>query len=284
MAIGEPYRKLVTPCIQSHINYCHFHKYNYVLETTMQDTSRSIPWNKIKVLQRVLEQTNSEFLVWIDADAMITNNRIPIQDFIQCMGTKQMLISRGCFGGINSGVFIIRNTPWIKAYLQKVYDQTHLIRHCYWENEAISRLYRDEKDIQAHTHLIEQPFSYVMNAFMYNFQPASWVVHFLGHRTHILSALIRDYNPYANTQHDFDWTHTGVYYDKEMKTFINLPSQAEQNALLESTIQAIKSNCACPACVQFLKHFHIKIENKTVAFTGKAMGTVSFSIPKRIKP
>ena len=64
MAIGKQYQETVTSCIDSHINYCQFQKYDYFLETKQQDVHRPIPWSKIKVLQRALENKNNQIVVW----------------------------------------------------------------------------------------------------------------------------------------------------------------------------------------------------------------------------
>jgi hypothetical protein len=116
MAVGDEYIEKVAICLESHKNYSIKNGYNYRLETDLLDSKRPIPWSKILFLKRLLANSRHEVIVWVDADAMITNNQIKIEDYLDLLGDKDLLLTEDCNGAINTGVMILRNTPWVKIF------------------------------------------------------------------------------------------------------------------------------------------------------------------------
>lgn len=90
-------------------------------------------WNKVKIIETALDPVSgwakdSEFLVWLDADAIVIDLGLKIEeigaqypqaDFIASADIRQ--------GYLNSGFLIMRNTAWLRDFVRKwwtVVDRT----------------------------------------------------------------------------------------------------------------------------------------------------------------
>ena len=59
--------------------------------------------------------------MFLDADAIVVDNSYRIDDFI--IEDKDIIVTED-YGpsSMNAGVILIKNTPWVKEYLQRWYD------------------------------------------------------------------------------------------------------------------------------------------------------------------
>lgn len=82
---------------------------------------RSITWYKPKLIKDVFEKYNPEYVLFLDADAVIVNDRYSIQDFID---ENYNIICTEDHGPstMNAGVFIMKNSEWTKNFLDKWWD------------------------------------------------------------------------------------------------------------------------------------------------------------------
>lgn len=266
-AVGSAYRDRAAPCIESHRAYCRVHGYQYRLETNqlVEERVRPLPWTKILLLQRLLANSRHEALVWLDADTLITNDLIRVEDWLGVLGEREILLTRDSNGVINTGVMVMKNTPWVRQFLKKVYAQQDFIHHPMWENAALEHLYGSESSIRQRCYLLDASRSFLMNAYPYNFEPASWLVHFAGHGD--FTKLAELYAPYSNRSTEIDLERQGVYFrenrDYEDQSADEDPNQApwpfriynrESNTFLNKTESIIKINgCDCQFCRRFLQ-------------------------------
>jgi hypothetical protein len=138
--IGEEYKKSIELCLKSHKKYCEKHNYDYITDETIFDDTRHPSWSKIKLIQKYLP--NYEYLLWIDADAMITNYDIVAESLLS---DKFLLISSD-WNGINAGVFIIRNDPMSFDFLDDVWNNYKGdVTDGWWEQNAIQYFAETEK-------------------------------------------------------------------------------------------------------------------------------------------
>jgi hypothetical protein len=78
---------------------------------------RSVYYNKIVALYKGMETyPEIEWFLYLDADAIITNNQIKIEDIIARNEGKEIIFGTDN-NGQNNGVFLIKNTPTMKNYL-----------------------------------------------------------------------------------------------------------------------------------------------------------------------
>ena len=103
-------------------------------------------WGKIYAMKAAMEKyPQSEWIFNIDADAMITNMTIKIEDIVGKVGAddpKIHIVVPGDINGINCGVMIVRNSAIGKAFLDTVIAGMPLYRDCnMFENQLIQDLF-----------------------------------------------------------------------------------------------------------------------------------------------
>jgi hypothetical protein len=82
-------------------------------------------------------------LVWLsDADVFITNPNLKLEEHVAPLlpPEKDMLMAFDSCGHINAGNIIMRDTPWLRDFWKRVYEQTDVIYHIWWENAGILKL------------------------------------------------------------------------------------------------------------------------------------------------
>ena len=99
----------------------------------------------------------------MDADTMITNHGIKIEDFID--DSHDLYISKHV-GNINAGIFIIRLTEWSKRFLRYVLDNIGQEK-IYCEQDAIAK-YRREHPHDSKIKIVEHP---AFNSLKYELYP-----------------------------------------------------------------------------------------------------------------
>lgn len=106
--------------------YCNEKGYIYHVEKDtlkIKDNTkgRAITWYKPKFLLEVFKTYNPEYILFLDADAIVCDSDFSIQDFItddfNILCTQDYGPSK-----LNAGVFIMKNTQWTKDFLQKWWD------------------------------------------------------------------------------------------------------------------------------------------------------------------
>lgn len=179
IAICTSYRKEIEYfAVSTSINkklYCDAHGYDFIEETNILDNTRAFYWDKLKVIQKNIN--NYDWLSWIDADAAITNFDIKIEDYID--PNYDIIISRQIVNGdlLNTGVFLIKNSKWTNNFLEKWYSQEQFAYIPYHEQSAFIHLYDTEEDTRKHTKVIKQKG---FNSFPSIWSKDDFIVHFAG--------------------------------------------------------------------------------------------------------
>lgn len=96
--------------------YAEKHGYDLFDESKFLDTSRPPSWSKIKAVQRLLNEENCDWVFWLDADTVIMNSDIRIEEFLPIDG-PDFLVAPEKNDKINAGAWLIRNTPWAHEFL-----------------------------------------------------------------------------------------------------------------------------------------------------------------------
>lgn len=91
---------------------------------TERNSDRHPVWDKVKIIRDNLDKY--DWLMYVDADTLITNHTIKLEDIID--DSFDLIISRDV-NDINSGVFFIKSSEWSKKYLDDVWgiDPRHPI-------------------------------------------------------------------------------------------------------------------------------------------------------------
>jgi len=106
--------------------YCEDKGYTYHVETDAEKIRNSIDtraftWYKPFLLLDVLKEHNPDYVLFLDADAIVADDSYRIEDFI--IEGKDIVVTKD-YGpsSMNAGVILIKNTEWVKWFLQRWYD------------------------------------------------------------------------------------------------------------------------------------------------------------------
>ena len=188
LAIGEDFRKSLTKALDSKKRYCEKRGYEYVLgDEKFWDREKPIPWSKIPFLLDVLKNSSDgEFIFMSDADVYITNMDFDIEKSIVPLlpENKDLLMTIDSCGHINDGNILIRNSEWSRGFWKRVYEQTDLLYHPWWENAAVIKLLELNKDDLNKTEITNN--CRLFNAYIQGlrgmplWEPGDFLVHFAG--------------------------------------------------------------------------------------------------------
>lgn len=126
------YKERVKWGLKANTEYCEKNGYDFLLFEERLDPSRSAGWSKYLHIQNLLEDSDYEWVVWVDADTIIMNLDIPLEWF--CDDQYDFIISRD-FNYLNAGVMLFKNSEWSKAFLKAIYRNIDHINHV-WPEEA----------------------------------------------------------------------------------------------------------------------------------------------------
>jgi len=144
LAIGPDFCRALEPALKSKREYASRHGYTYIQAGEESwDRDRPIPWSKVwLVLKTLAEVPNGELVFLSDADVMITNPDLRLEEQVTPLlpAEKDLLITIDACGHLNSGNMLMRNSPWLRDWWRRVGEQTDLLYHIWWENAAIIRL------------------------------------------------------------------------------------------------------------------------------------------------
>ena len=183
MAIGKEYQKTVQKTIENKRAYCEKHQYDFVYGDMILDASRPIAWSKILLILEVMETSECEWIFWSDADSLIMNMDICLEDIID--ENYNFILTRD-LNALNTGQFLIRNCEWSRTFLQAVYNRTDCIHHPWWENQGVIKILEEYPEYLSLTKILPQR---VMNSYAkevignleaHTFQSQDFIIHFAG--------------------------------------------------------------------------------------------------------
>ena len=97
---------------------------------------------------------------------------------------KDLLMTIDSCGHINDGNILIRNTQWSRDFWKRVYEQTDLLYHPWWENAAVIKLLELNPSDLAKTEITNK--CRMFNAYIQGlpntplWMPGDFLVHFAG--------------------------------------------------------------------------------------------------------
>lgn len=120
---------LVTP---NKLSYAKRHGYDFIDASNLLDKSRPPSWSKILAVRTHLPQY--DWVFWNDADSLVTNPTIALDDVINSIvGSTNFdempdFIVTEDVTGINAGMFFFRNSSWSIQFLDLWWNQTSFVR------------------------------------------------------------------------------------------------------------------------------------------------------------
>jgi hypothetical protein len=144
LAIGKDYCKGLEKALASKRAYAEKQGYTYIQgDETSWDRERPISWSKVPFLLSHLNKLPDGEIVWLsDADVYITNMDIRLEQHVLPLlpSQKDMLMPYDACGHVNAGNIFMCNTPRLRDFWKRVYEQTDVIYHIWWENAGILKL------------------------------------------------------------------------------------------------------------------------------------------------
>jgi len=177
LAIGDKFKADVKYGILTKQKYCSKHGYDFLTSEGKTDYSRHLAWSKVPaILQYLRPEYGYDYLVWIDADTLIMNDSIRVEDLIQRLMEGKDLMYVAARQWVNTGVLFMRNTPFLTEFLTECWQHTDQI--C-WEQGAIDLLYRTNwKNCQSKIKVVADQTQF--NSDWYQYKPGQFILHFPG--------------------------------------------------------------------------------------------------------
>jgi hypothetical protein len=185
LAINDWYQDIVKYAVSNLKNYCETHNYKFVIDygisDTVYDKSRQEPWYKILLIEKLLIHTDSEYIVWIDADCQIMNPEIKLEYFINKYfdSSDIELVLTQDNNVFNTGVMFIKKSDFNKKLMKRIWDNTdgNFFKD-FQELTAFADLYENNIDIKNHVKIIPYGLKDELVVYWGNYYPGE---HFLLH-------------------------------------------------------------------------------------------------------
>lgn len=198
IASGTEYRKIVTPGIENKKKYCELHGYDFIVCEETLDSSRSPSWSKVLLLNKLMENSSYKWLFWTDADSLIMNHSIRLEDLID---ERYNMVITVDFASICAGEFFMKNCEWSRQFLKIIYGHTECIHHRWWEQCAMIEELKINPSHYAYIKLFPQR---IMNSFPKEqfphvgsqsiYQTGDFIFHFAGTNLELLNTLMQKYS------------------------------------------------------------------------------------------
>ena len=157
-------------------SYAKRHGYQLLVARDILDASRHPAWSKLLLIERFLvDHPKCEWLMWIDADAVITNPNQKLEDLIDDTVDFLVAIDAG-ESPINTGVFLIRNCAATLEMLRLAYTKIEYLSHPCWEQPALAKAMK-ECSATVRTRIVSRR---LFNSFHNEHKVGDFIIHFAG--------------------------------------------------------------------------------------------------------
>lgn len=119
--------------------YAARHGYDLELRSRLPAPERPAAWSKIALVRELIERYDE--VLWIDADAIFVDISKDIAELVR--PDKDLYLVEHVYAenpewrSANTGVFLLRSTPWARDFLDKVWAAEEYVDHAWWENAAV---------------------------------------------------------------------------------------------------------------------------------------------------
>ena len=141
-------------CSNINQQYCERHGYRFLEDVMPLAEMKALikprkfcGWHKIHLLLSLLErvktnQDDVQYMVWIDADAIVIDHTIKLEDIVSQGKGRDLMIAEDQAGLLNTGVMILRVCDWVKAILEEVWETKRYFLVRQYEQAALERVLR----------------------------------------------------------------------------------------------------------------------------------------------
>ena len=171
LCINDWYLDIVRYGVKTIEDYAKRHAYDFYICNEVYDGSRDYPWYKILAIQKILPKY--DYVFWIDADGHVLKPELSIKYFIEnYLNEKDLLCAKDWNNTLNTGVMIIKNTPFIHCLLYEVWNNKESFEKSFHEQASMGQIYDSNRlDSKSHIEIIPWNMQYVLYNFWPNFYP-----------------------------------------------------------------------------------------------------------------
>lgn len=107
--------------------YCEKHGYEYYVEKNDDKIRKAIEdraftWAKPKILLEVMESHNVDYILFLDIDAIVSDDSIRIEEFIDDKYDIIVTEDYSSHSVMNAGVLLIKNSEWSRQFMKDWWD------------------------------------------------------------------------------------------------------------------------------------------------------------------
>lgn len=121
---------LMTRVLHNKQTYCDRHGYTLINANDLIDRSRPTAWSKLIAVEKHLASQKYDYIMYIDMDAIVMNGEYKVENFIRSaslLNAHYNFILTNDWNGLNTGVWIAKNTEWTLWFLKTAWDQKQLV-------------------------------------------------------------------------------------------------------------------------------------------------------------
>jgi hypothetical protein len=168
--------------------YCEKYKIEIIVSHEKNYRDRHSAWERLPFLIANIEKY--DYLIWIDADAFFYNDATNICDVINNNSSHDFIFSKDLNQKtINTGFFIVKNTPYSVNFLTKwAYDKNLYYNNPFpeWWDQGVLVDMMEKNDLDINNHCVSFEYGVLQHFFDYEIAQSSnkpFVFHLAG-RSH----------------------------------------------------------------------------------------------------
>jgi len=184
LSINEWYTEIVKYSLKNIKTYAGLHNYECVISygEDIFDKKRKEPWYKIKLIQKLFEQNDFDYLLWIDADCQIMKHDVKLEYFINKYFSDNdnvNLVLTQDNNILNTGVMFFKNTSFSKELLNRIWNfETDDYFVDFHEQTALAELFKNDIEVQKRIKIIPYGIKDELVVYWGNYFPnKSLIVH-----------------------------------------------------------------------------------------------------------
>ena len=192
--------------------YARRHNYGLHIMTeykheTEYETEYNLPphWAKLKILEELVRTDDYDFVVWLDADTMIMNHDVRLEDIIQThmKPNDDFLLSRDISNEINTGVIMVRSTEYAIEMLELIYHLQELrYRNCE-DQDALNKVHkRNINDFESKSTILPSSQQHVFNGVVGLYRWGQFLIHFFSLSPEGLNQAFIQFYPFERDDED----------------------------------------------------------------------------------
>lgn len=214
-SIGDKYKEKMKLGIKSKQLYCKKHGYDFIDDETVYDNTRPFAWSKILMIKKYLPYY--DYVVWMDADTMIMNDNIKLENIIgEHENNLEFLLTRDVSNTINTGIIFVKYSYLSFIFLDLIYSKTQFINTHYWEQDSFNDIYEnDEKNFKESCKILPMEKQNIFNCPVGLYTKDTFLIHFYGPRcSDWIEKSMKDFCPFQKeNENDNEFNYRKKWID-----------------------------------------------------------------------